>query len=221
MPIRVLIVDDHPLMRNALEAAISAASDMEVVAQAKDGLDALPLVATSKPDVIIMDMIMPIMDGLETIAELSKENADIRILVLSSAADEDKIVKAMQLGALGYITKDTHRDDLIKAIRSVAMGETFLPPKIAAGLINKIHQSKEYGAEKQPSVEILTPREKEVLTLIGQGHSNREIAEVLHLADATVRAHLFHMREKLGFDHRRELVVYAVKHLLNEGDGEN
>ena len=128
--IRVLIVDDHPLMRSALDVAISTASDMEVVAEASTGLDVAHLVSTLKPDVIIMDLMMPKMNGLEAIDELSHQNPNIYILVLSSAVDEDTIVKAFQLGAIGYITKDAQRDELIRAIHRVALGEIYLPLKL-------------------------------------------------------------------------------------------
>lgn len=209
-PARVFIVDDHPLMRNALEMAIDATSDMEIVGQAADGQEALRLIPLVEPDVILMDLMMPEIGGLDAIRALTFLQADPHILVLSSLEDEDTILQAVQMGALGYITKNAQRDELLRAIRKVSVGEAYMPPQIAAKLMRTV-RSTQANESAAISTEALTARQKEVLALIGQGYSNKQIAATLHIAAATVRVHTSHIMDILGFAHRRELVVFAVK----------
>lgn len=208
--IRVFIVDDHPLMRNALEMAIEAASDMQIVGEAINGMEALHLIPQIESDVVLMDLMMPEMNGLEAIRALINLLPEIRILILSSLDKEADILQAVQLGALGFITKSAQRDELLQAIRTVDAGEAYLPPKIAAKLMNTVRESHSGKAHTGGS-EALTRRQKDVLALIGQGFTNQQIATKLNIADATVRVHISNMMDILGFEYRRELVVYAVK----------
>ena len=208
--IRVFIVDDHPLMRNALEMAIEAASDMQIVGEAINGMEALHLIPQIESDVVLMDLMMPEMNGLEAIRALINLLPEIRILILSSLDKEADILQAVQLGALGFITKSAQRDELLQAIRTVGAGEAYLPPKIAAKLMNTVRESHSGKAHTGGS-EALTRRQKDVLALIGQGFTNQQIATKLNIADATVRVHISNMMDILGFEYRRELVVYAVK----------
>ncbi|MBC8333505.1 MAG: response regulator transcription factor [Anaerolineae bacterium] len=208
--IRVFIVDDHPLMRNALEMAIEAASDMQIVGEAINGMEALHLIPQIESDVVLMDLMMPEMNGLEAIRALINLLPEIRILILSSLDKEADILQAVQLGALGFITKSAQRDELLQAIRTVDAGEAYLPPKIAAKLMNTVRESHS-GKANTGGSEALTRRQKDVLALIGQGFTNQQIATKLNIADATVRVHISNMMDILGFEYRRELVVYAVK----------
>jgi DNA-binding NarL/FixJ family response regulator len=211
---KVLIVDDHPLMRNALEASINIAPDMEVVAEATTGLDALALVPAHKPDIILMDLMMPKMDGFEAISALCEIDPDCRILVLSSATEETKIVRAIQSGAMGYITKNAHRDELVKAIRSVAAGETYLPPKVATKLINRFRTPTAGKKDREKTILPLSDRENEVFDLLGQGISNLKIAETLFISKSTVRVHLRNIIIKRGYRDRHEAVMAAVEERL-------
>ena len=170
--IRVFIVDDHPLMRNALEMAIEAASDMQIVGEAINGMEALHLIPQIESDVVLMDLMMPEMNGLEAIRALTNLLPEIRILILSSLDKEADILQAVQLGALGFITKSAQRDELLQAIRTVDAGEAYLPPKIAAKLMNTVRESHSGKAHTGGS-EALTRRQKDVLALIGQGFTNQ------------------------------------------------
>ncbi|MBM3146026.1 MAG: response regulator transcription factor [Chloroflexi bacterium] len=210
-PIRVFVVDDHPLMRNALEMTIEAAFDMQIVGQASNGKEALRLIPLVEPDIVLMDLMMPEMGGLEVIHVLSGSHPGIRTLVLSSLDWEDDILKAIQSGASGYITKSAQRDELLQAVRTVNAGEVYLPPKIAAKLISSIRESQPGRRRYRGSAESLTPRQAEVLDLLGQGFSDHQIAEALNIADATVRLHILHILNSFGFENRRELMVYAVE----------
>jgi len=205
--IRVFIVDDHPLMRSALEMAIEAARDMQAAGEAPTGAEALELIPLIEPDVVLMDLMMPEVTGLAAIRALMSMLPNVRILVLTSLDKERDIIEAVRAGAHGYITKNAQRDELLEAIRTVHSGEAYLPTAIAAKLMDSFRSK---NGEKERSVN-LTDRQKEVLELIGQGYSNAHIAEALCIAEGTVRVHITHMMDILGFEHRRELVVYAVK----------
>jgi len=209
--IGVFIVDDHPLMRNVLEAAVESVSDMCVVGQAENGLDALALIPQVQPDVIIMDLMMPKMNGLQAIEALKKINAQYPVLALSSTTEEEKILRAVKLGARGYLSKSAHWEELIKAIRTIADGEVHLPPKIAGKLLRSMRKSE----EERLHLKSLTKRQTEVLHCLGRGLSNQEITEELHITKATLRVHIHNMMKTLGFENRRELIVYAVRQTMD------
>jgi len=222
-PIRVLVVDDHPLMREALRAAIEDEVDMIVAGEARDGEEAVMLAGSLHPDVIIMDLFMPVKDGLETIHDIRCRDPDAHILALTSSNDEERVVAAIQAGALGYLLKDAGRVDILQGIRQVSQGQVFLPPHMTRKLVNGLRKSgapiKAVEADtiisEQP-VEALTPREQEVLKLISQGASNHDIAERLFLSDGTVRTHVHHILEKLNLKNRNQAIVYAMKAGLTE-----
>jgi NarL family two-component system response regulator LiaR len=207
--IKVLIVDDHPLMREALHAAIEDEPDMEVVGEAGNGLEAVEQARLLKPDVIVMDLFMPGKDGLEAIAEIKGEDSDARILALTSSTDETKVVAAVQAGALGYLLKDARRDELLQGIREVSRGQAFLPPHLARKLMDGLRRGPPRPTD--PSPDLLTDREQEVLKLIGQGASNREIAETLYLSEGTVRTHVHHILDKLHLKNRNQVILYALR----------
>ncbi len=210
--IRVLVVDDHPLMREALAAAIEDEADMQVVAQAGNGEEAVLQEKRLHPDVIVMDIFMPVKDGLQAMAEINAANPKAHILALTSSTDENTIMAAVQAGACGYLLKDTQRGELLQAIRTVHQGQAYLPPQVAIKLVKQVRKEEARTAGPAKPAEPLTGREEEVLSLLGQGLSNREIAQALTVSEATVRAHVYHILGKLGLENRGQAILYASKH---------
>jgi NarL family two-component system response regulator LiaR len=208
--IKILVVDDHPMMREALLTALSEEVDMEVVGEASDGNEGLNLAVECKPDVILMDLLMPGMGGLEAIARICEVIPDARIIVVTSLEDEDKILSAIQAGALGYFPKTAPRTFLLEAIRKVADGIPYLPSGIAVKLFKGIRNTKSPGGRSAVD-EPLTSRQDEILALIGEGRSDQEIAKTLHLEEATVRSHVHRILQRLGVENRAQAVAYASK----------
>lgn len=208
--IRILIVDDHPLMREALQTALAEEADLEVIGEASDGVEALQVTGGLQPDVILMDLLMPGMDGLETITHLFDENPQVRILVLTSLENEEKVLAAIQAGALGYFPKTAPRAYLLEAIRKVADGIPYLPSGIAIKLFNGIRSLKSTAlARGNAVVEPLTTRQEQILTLLGEGHNDAEIGNILHLEESTVRSHVHNILQRLGLKTRAQAVSYA------------
>jgi NarL family two-component system response regulator LiaR len=205
--IRLLIADDHPMMREALLTALAEETDLEVVGEASNGIEALKLAQEYKPDVILMDLLMPGMDGLEAIGRIIEANPKAKILVVTSLEDEDKIVAAVQAGALGYFPKTASRAYLLEAIRKIADGLPYLPSGIALKLFKGIRGLK--AVAKSTIDEPLTSRQEEILALMGEGRSDQEIARTLHLEEATVRSHVHRIIQRLGVESRAQAVVYA------------
>jgi two-component system, NarL family, response regulator LiaR len=209
--IRVLIVDDHPLMREALCTAIEDEADLEIAGEASNGVEGVQQARVLKPDVIVMDLYMPLKDGVETITEIRAENPAARILVLTSSSEEGKLMAAVQAGALGYLLKDSSRTVLLQGIRDVAQGQAFLPPHLALKLMDAMRQQGALPPVEAAPIEALTDRELDVLKWIGRGASNREIAAALVLADGTVRTHVHHILGKLGLENRNQAILYAIR----------
>ena len=205
-PIRVLIADDHAIVRMGLRALIATEPGMEVVGEATDGTDAVRKARSLRPDVIVLDLVMPRKDGIQAAAEITQENPGARILVLTSFAEEDKLVPAFKAGAVGYLLKDSAPQDLLHAIRDVAQGASTLHPQIAHQLIRALRQPAE-----RPAAVPLTNREQEVLRLVAQGLSNDAIAERLHVGERTVRSHISHILAKLQLANRTQLALYALR----------
>jgi DNA-binding NarL/FixJ family response regulator len=206
--IRILIVDDHPMMREALQTALSEEADLEVVGEACDGNEALALVEQFRPDLILMDLLMPGMDGLEAITRIYGANPQARILVVSSLEDQDKVLATIQAGALGYFPKAASRAFLLEAIRKVADGIPYLPAGIALKLFDSLRSLKSsspVSAVQEP----ITSRQKEILFLLGEGRSDAEISATLHLEAATVRSHVHNILQRLGLETRAQAVAYA------------
>jgi len=206
--IKILIVDDHPMMREALVTALSDEADMKIVGEASDGAEGIKLAAERKPDVILMDLLMPGIGGLEAIAHICEAIPDARIIVVTSLEDEDKILAAIQAGALGYFPKTAPRTFLLEAIRKVADGVPYLPAGIAVKLFKGIRGTKPLGGRSAVD-EPLTSRQDEILALIGEGRSDQEIAKTLHLEEATVRSHVHRILQRLGVETRTQAVAYA------------
>jgi NarL family two-component system response regulator LiaR len=206
-PIRVLIADDHSIVRVGLRALIATERGMEVVGEAVDGLDAVHKARALRPDVIVLDLVMPGKDGIQATAEITQENPSARILVLTSFAEEDKLVPAFKAGAMGYLLKDSAPQDLLQAIRDVAQGASALHPQIAHKLIRELSRAVDRPVAGVP----LTDRERHVVRLVARGLSNDEIAERLHLGERTVRTHISHILRKLHLANRTQLALYALR----------
>jgi len=211
--IRILIVDDHPLMREALANAIDTEPGMQVIGQAGSGREGVMKTHAMNPDVILMDLLMPEMDGVEAITIILAEYPKAKILTFTSMSEEEKVLAAIQAGALGFVTKDAPRKELLDAIRLVATGEPCLPPEIALKLFQGVRKQKEHSLVPymEDLAAQLTPRQEEVLSLLGKGYSNLQIARSLHLSEATVRSHVHHIITRLGFESRSQAIAYASR----------
>jgi NarL family two-component system response regulator LiaR len=210
--IRVLIVDDHAIVREGLRGLLAAAPGMTVAGEAADGIEAVAQAQKLAPDVILMDLVMPRKDGIEAIEEIKEIQPLARILVLTSFADDDRVFPAIKAGALGYLLKDSSPRDLLEAIRDVHRGESFLHPAIARKLVRELSQPQDLP----PAAEPLTEREVEVLELVAHGLSNEAIAGRLFLSERTVRGHVSHILAKLHLANRTQAALYALREGLAE-----
>jgi len=204
--IKVLIADDHTVVRKGIRALLETEPGITVVGEAADGEDAIHKALALKPDVILMDLVMPKLDGVQAIKELREKLPEIKVLVLTSFAEDRRIVAAIEAGALGYLLKDSSPEDLVRAIREVHRGESSLHPKAAQQLIKKLQRPAE-----EPEREKLTARERKVLALIARGLSNREIARELSISEPTVRTHVSNILRKLGLKSRTQAALYALR----------
>ncbi|NIM92256.1 MAG: response regulator [Anaerolineales bacterium] len=206
-PIRVLIVDDHVFVRRGIQALLATENDIEVVGEAEDGQEALEKIEELKPDVILLDLLMPKLDGIEVAQRVVADDPEARILVLTSFVADDKVFPAIKAGALGYLLKDSSPEELVQAIRQVNRGESSLSPVIARKLLQEIS----HPSDKELSPDPLTEREVEILQYIAKGKSNREIAEELVLSEATVRTHVSNILGKLRLASRTQAALYALR----------
>src|SRR5512141_830359 len=205
--IRILIADDHAIVREGLRALIATEPSLDLIAEAADGAEAVDKARTSKPDVILLDMMMPRKDGLGAIQDIIQEDPNARILVLTSFAEDEKVFPAIKAGALGYLLKDSSPQELVTAIRNVYQGEASLHPTIARKLMRELNQPASLPLTTDP----LTEREVEVLRLVAQGLSNDDIAEKLVVSERTVRTHVSHILDKLHLANRTQMALYAVR----------
>ncbi len=205
--IRVLIVDDHVIVRKGVRALLSMQSDVEVVGEAGDGREALQMAEGLRPDVVLMDLVMPEMDGIEATREITTRLSKTRVLVLTSFAADDKVFPALKAGALGYLLKDSSPNDLLTSIREVHRGESSLHPAMARKVLHELTRP----AERAKTADPITDRELEVLKLIARGLSNQEIADKLVITEATVRAHVSNILGKLHLASRTQAALYALK----------
>jgi two-component system response regulator NreC len=204
--IRVLIADDHTIVRSGVRLLLEAEPDIEVVGEALDGQQAVALAEALRPDVILMDIAMPGMDGLEATRHIISHWPDIRVLVLTMHRTDDYFFEMLKAGASGYVLKGAQTDELINAIRVVTQGEVFLYPPVARKLVQDYLSRVAGGDQSSPS---LSPRETEILRLMADGYSNKEIAETLVVSPSTVHSHRSNLMSKLGLNSRRELIQYA------------
>ncbi len=215
--IRILVCDDHAVVREGLRALLSTESDISIVGEAADGEGAVTAYRALRPDVALIDMVMPRMDGVDAIRAIRSEFPDARILVLTSFAEDDMVFPAIKSGALGYLLKDSSPEELVRAIRSVYRGEASLHPSIARRLIQELSQP----STLPPTPEPLTEREVEVLKLVAKGYSNDEIADALILSERTARGHVSSILGKLHLANRTQAALYALREglaTLDEGE---
>ncbi|WP_158853185.1 response regulator [Saccharothrix deserti] len=198
--IRVVIVDDHPVVRDGLRGMLAGAGDVEVVGEAADGAEAVAVVRAARPDVVLMDLRMPGVDGVTAIERL--RDFPTRVLVLTTYDTDSDVLPAIKAGATGYLLKDTPREELFRAVRSAARGEAVLSPSVATRLVGQV---------RTPAAEPLSDREVEVLGLIARGCTNREAAAKLFISEATVKTHLVHVYAKLGVKDRAAAVAVAYE----------
>ncbi|MBH9966556.1 response regulator [[Bacillus] enclensis] len=210
MTIRILIADDHHVVRRGLVFFLKTQKDIEIAGEAKNGAEAVQLAERLKPDLILMDLMMPVMDGIEATKEIKKKHGDaIQILMLTSFSDQNHVIPAIEAGAAGYQLKDIEPDELVASIRKLLSGENSLHPKATNHLLTRI--SKQDPPHK---IHTLTKREKDVLAELTKGKSNKEIASSLFITEKTVKTHISNIFSKLEVSDRTQAALYAVKHNL-------
>jgi DNA-binding NarL/FixJ family response regulator len=200
--IRLVVVDDHPVVRDGLRGMLAAQPYLELAGEAADGAEAVAVVARVRPDVVLMDLRMPGMDGVTAIGRLKAEHPEVRVLVLTTYDTDADVVRALEAGATGYLLKDAPREELFRAVRAAARGETVLAPSVATRLV---------GRMQNPAPAALSPRELEILRLVAKGATNRQAAAELFISEATVKTHLLHAFGKLGVSDRTAAVAIALE----------
>jgi NarL family two-component system response regulator LiaR len=216
--IRVLIVDDHAVVRQGLRTFIDLQEDMTVIAEAENGSQAVQLAHQHQPDVILLDLVMPHMDGVEATRQILEHSPGSHILILTSFGEDDKVFPAIRAGAQGYLLKDIHPNELVQAVREASLGKVQLHPDIARKLMAAVAaepgSSPETSPVRQPQTSDLTDREGEVLRLIAAGMNNRQIAEHMIISEKTVKTHVSNILSKLGLEDRTQAAIWAIKHGL-------
>jgi DNA-binding NarL/FixJ family response regulator len=205
--IKVLLVDDHAIMRDGISAILSLHYDIDMIGEASEGQEAIEKTRELSPDVVIMDVAMPDMDGIEATRRIRKQSPNVRVIMLTQYDNKEYVLSAIKAGAAGYVPKRALGSELISAVRAVNRGESFLYPSAAAALIDEYRRQ----AKTADPYEQLTPREREILKLIAEGHTSREIAENLFISLKTVTGHRAKIMEKLGLRNRTELFKFAVR----------
>ena len=210
-PIRLLIVDDHPVVRDGLRGLFAGDPDFEVVAEAENGREAVSRAEVFHPHVVLMDLRMPVLDGVGATREIVERGLDTSVLIVTTYDTESDVLPAIEAGATGYLLKDTPRDELRKAVRAAAAGESVLSPPVARQLLGQV---------RQPAKDTLSERELEILATVAKGATNKEIAAQLFISEATVKTHLLHVYDKLGVKDRAAAVGAAYERgLLTPGQG--
>jgi DNA-binding NarL/FixJ family response regulator len=212
-PIRVLLVDDHSVVRMGLRAFFDMLDDIEVVGEATDGSEGVAMARRLKPDVILMDLLMPNMDGVTAIGRIKAERPETEIVTMTSFIEEEKVTAALEAGASGYVLKDAEADEVAQAIRAAFAGEVHLDPAVARLLAQRMRTRKDPA---ESLVEPLTDREKDVLRLLGQGMSNKDIGAQLFITERTARTYVSNILGKLGLASRTQAALWAVEHKLAE-----
>ena len=209
-PIRILIVDDHPVVRDGIKGLFTGDPDFEVVGEAADGREAVARTEVFHPDVVLMDLRMPVLDGVQATKEIVDRNLGAHVLILTTFDTESDVLPAIEAGATGYLLKDTPRDEVRRAVQAAARGESVLSPPIARQLLGQV---------RRPARDTLSAREMEILVMVARGATNKRAAAELFISEATVKTHLLHIYDKLGVNDRAAAVAAAYeKGLLSPGD---
>jgi two-component system, NarL family, response regulator LiaR len=212
-PIRVLIVDDHQVVRMGLRMFFELQPDIEVVGEAADGSEGVAMARRLEPDVVLMDLLMPNMDGITAIGRIKAERPVTEIVTMTSFIEEEKVTAALEAGASGYVLKDAEAEEVAAAVRAAFAGEVHLDPQVARLLAQRMRQKK---SPEEQLVEPLTDREKDVIRLLGQGMSNKEIGAALFITERTARTYVSNILGKLGLASRTQAALYAVEHKMAE-----
>ncbi len=205
--IKILIADDHPVVREGLFAMLSRQPDFKVIGEAKDGVEVVEMARRLEPDVVLMDLRMPGIDGVEAMRQIRSTNPDIKFIILTTYSDDEYIFSGIEAGARAYLLKDAPREELFKAIRAVHKGESLIQPVVASRLIDRFAEL----SRKAPSGEQLTERELEILQLMAKGAANKEISAQLSISESTVKTHISNIFQKLGVNDRTEAVTEALR----------
>jgi DNA-binding NarL/FixJ family response regulator len=206
-PIKILIADDHPVVREGLITMIKRVPDFSVIGEATNGVEAVNKARELKPDIVLMDLRMPEMDGVEAIRQISSTESSIKFIILTTYSDDEFIFRGIEVGARAYLLKDAPREELFKAIRAVYRGESLIQPVIASKVLDRFAEL----SRQAQTPEMLSVREIEVLTLMAKGDANKEIAAQLHITDSTVKTHVSSIFQKLNAKDRTEAVMQAIK----------
>ena len=209
--IRVLLVDDHKVVRRGLRGFFELLDDIDVVGECEDGRQAVDAVEALHPDVVLMDLLMPVMDGIAATAEIKARFPDVEVVALTSFIEEERVTAALEAGATGYLLKDADADDVAVAIRRAHAGEVHLDPQVARLLAKRIRTRR----DDAPAHEPLTEREREVLSLVAKGHSNKEIAALLDITERTARTHVSNILGKLDLASRTQAALWAIEHRVS------
>jgi len=203
-PIRLLIADDHSIVRQGLSMFLGVDPEIEIIAEARDGAEAYNLALQLRPDVVLMDLLMPVMDGISATAAIRRELPETEVLALTSVLEDGSVIEAVRAGAIGYLLKDTEANELRQAIKSAAAGQVQLSPQVAARLLQEVRTPD----QDHPK---FTERELDVLRLLAEGKSNKEIAQSLNIGEQTVKTHVSHILDKLGVPSRTLAALYAIR----------
>jgi DNA-binding NarL/FixJ family response regulator len=203
--IRILIADDHPVVREGLAAMLARQPDIDVVGEANDGIEAVERVGTLHPNIVLMDLQMPRLGGVEAIRQIRAQYPQVQLIVLTTYGDDDSIFQGIAAGARGYLLKDAPRDELFRAVRAVAQGESLLQPAVATRLLDRFARPR-----PEPPQDTLTDRELDVLRLLARGSANKQIGVALHISESTVKTHVANIFQKLSVTDRTEAVTVAL-----------
>ena len=209
-PVRLLVVDDHPVVRSGIMGMLGSAADVDVVGQAADGAAAVELAVELAPDVVLMDLRMPVLDGVEATRRILAAPAPPRVVVLTTYDTDGDILRAVEAGAIGYLLKDSPREDILAAVRAAAAGRGVLSPVVTTRLVKAVHGA-DGAAHGAPAPVALSPREREILMAVSRGRSNSQIGRELYITEATVKTHLLRAFHKLGVDSRTAAVTEALR----------